>query len=68
LKASLAAPDANVINEDDRELDSSSSDEHHSEMEQPTKPNFKNRKVSDVYSDDYKNVATIENIEERKSN
>ena len=33
LKASLAAPDANIINEDDRELDSSSSEEgHHSEQ------------------------------------
>ena len=63
LKASLAAPDVNVINEDDRELESSSEDDAASnanagsELGGLANRDLSNRmnprKVSDVKSEDY---------------
>jgi hypothetical protein len=64
LKASLAAPDPNVINEDDKDLESSSSEgddsgknmgsERNPIVERKMSNNMIARKVSDVKSDDYK--------------
>lgn len=60
LKASLAAPDPNVINEDDKDLESSSSegDQSGKDMNLIVGPrklssSMNPRKVSDVKSDDY---------------
>ena len=70
LKASLAAKDVSVINEDDRDLESSSSDDGSANAGSDFKAlaggekklsNRAPRKVSDVYSDDYKNVNMNDN-------
>jgi hypothetical protein len=61
LKASLAAPDVNVIKEDDGDLDSSSSDEAErksnagsgSLIERKLSNKMNPRKVSDVRSEDF---------------
>lgn len=63
LKASLAAPIVNVINEDDRDLESSSSEDGSragSEIMTFQKRKLSNpRKISDVMSDDYQHIQNI---------
>ena len=62
LKASLAAPDVNVIKEDDGDLESSSSGNESnanggSEFNKISARKLSNRKISDVRSEDFKNIG-----------